>query len=131
MSAPTLMLTGRAVELRVVSFGCLRRARRLVEATGDGEEASMLVASESAHWVDSGERVFRSVADIDAWPSDAANELMAMLGAAADLHRPKAAIAPSDDAQPGASPSPSTNGAAAGNGAAHEVHAAGEAHPSV
>jgi hypothetical protein len=85
-----LTLDGRAVELRGVSFGCLRRARKLIDFSGDPEDASMLVAVESAYWADSGERVFKTVVDLDAWPAAAMSELMAIIGAAADLNRPKA-----------------------------------------
>jgi hypothetical protein len=83
-----LTLDGRTIELRGVSFGCLRRARKLIELSGDNEDASLLVAVESAYWADSGERCFKNIADLDAWPAVLVSDLMGIINGAADLNRP-------------------------------------------
>jgi hypothetical protein len=87
-------LDGREVELREVSAGVGIAANK----TGDGFESMMVVLVHSAHWADSGERVFKDRAAIDnEWPMRMLPEIMALGALAGDLNldteRHKAAIA--------------------------------------
>lgn len=103
------MLAGRAVELRVVSFGVLMQARKIIGRDDtQAEEASTLVLIHSAYWADTGERIFRSVEDLNNnWTAADAGEIMHLIGEAAVLNRPKMPT-PTDE---NGAPQPATNGA--------------------
>lgn len=114
MTQQTHMLDGRAVELRVVPFSVLLAARKFVDDKGepDGEKATILMLVHSAHWADSGERVFRSVDDVMNWPASSAMQLFTLITEAAAVNRPKATA--TNGAQPpgNGAPQPDGDGAA-------------------
>jgi len=82
------LLDGRAVELREVSAGIGIMANK----TGDGFESMMLVLVHSAHWADSGERIFKDRASIDnEWPMRLLPEIIALASVSGELNLPQAA----------------------------------------
>jgi hypothetical protein len=83
------MLDGREVDLRVVGIGVGLTANEYREKTGDRLRASFLVLAESAHWKDSGERIFADLKAIEAWPMPNLSEVIDLAYAAAELNRSK------------------------------------------
>jgi len=76
-------LQGRAVELREVSIGVALEANK----QGDGFKSALFVLSQSAHWQDTGERVFASVQSIlDDWPMIALTEINELATIAGQLN---------------------------------------------
>lgn len=76
-------LDGRAVELREVKAGVGIAAHKL----GDGFEGMMLVLAHSAHWADTGERVFKDRASIDEdYPMRLLPAILALAGLAGELN---------------------------------------------
>ena len=76
-------LDGRAVELREVSAGVGLAALK----TGDGHESMFVVLVHSAHWADTGERVFKDRASIDDnWKMRHLPEIRLLAAAASELN---------------------------------------------
>ena len=99
----TGILAGRAVELRAVGFGYAMESNRIREEQ-DAFAAAKFICSISAHWADTGERVFADAAAIDAWPMRDSMELVDLINKAGKVNTPR-------------SPEPLPNGADTTEGA--------------
>jgi hypothetical protein len=78
-------LGGRAVELRNVGFGYALESNRIREEQ-DSWAATKYICAMSAHWADTGERVFADVAAIDAWPMRDSMDLIDLINKAGKVN---------------------------------------------
>lgn len=81
-------LDGRAVELRPVGFGYALESNRIREEK-DAMAAAKYICAMSAHWEDSGDRVFADGAAIDAWPMRDSLELIELINKAGQVNAPR------------------------------------------
>jgi hypothetical protein len=98
---------GRAVELREVSVGVALQANN----QGSGLMSALYVLAHSAHWTDTGERVFASVQNmLDDFPMSSLPEINALAVQAGELNLGAEAMARAtarpNGAAEGAGPSP-------------------------
>lgn len=89
LEMPTATLDGRVVELRHVGFGVAMKAQKVAETTGDAVNSALVVLASSAHWQDSGERVFADVAAIEAWPMNQSMQIMELARLAGVVNDPR------------------------------------------
>lgn len=82
-------LAGRAVVLRSVGFGVALDAQAVLSATNDQFASALVVLVASAHWEDTGEKVFADVDAVKAWPMRDMGDLTALARAATDLNGPR------------------------------------------
>lgn len=81
-------LGGRAVELRAVGFGYAVESNRIREET-DAFTAAKYICALSAHWLDTGERIFADAAAIDAWPMRDSMDLIDLINKSGKVNTPR------------------------------------------
>lgn len=79
---------GRAVEVRVVSFGTLMEANDVAGKSGRVQDASWYTLAKSAYWQDTGEPVFTGIQGVLGTPATHAGELMRMSRHCMELNKP-------------------------------------------
>ena len=77
----------RAIEYREVTYGIMKRVRKLNEE--DREMAMLILLIDSLFYVDTGEKVFRSLSDIDNVPAKMTNLLIRHAGECMKINMPE------------------------------------------
>lgn len=86
-------LAGREVELRPVGFGYAMESNRIREEQ-DAWAAAKYICALSAHWADTGERVFADAAAVDAWPMRDSLQIVDLIRKSGSVNSPREDQAP-------------------------------------
>lgn len=87
-------LNGRAVELRTAGFGAMLDAQAVLAATNDRFRMALVIMAASAHWADTGEKIFADLAAVEAWPMVDSRDLTALATLANEVNAPRETPAP-------------------------------------
>lgn len=88
---PPLMWNGREVKCHSVGLGVHRAARKM-----SSEDGTYHVMIHALRYVDTGERVFKNMEEVDAVPNIDAWRVMKLARAAVDFNKPRESDAPDD-----------------------------------
>jgi hypothetical protein len=82
-------LGGRPVELRQVGFGVGWQSQAVLKETGDSFVAGLVILAASAHWADTGEKVFADYRAVMDWPMVDSADIFKLATEAGMLNAPR------------------------------------------